>query len=990
MSLKLPHDYIQLPGSQRTLAKDAKLLGLADASDTFQITIVLRRRTDGPTIPDFDFYAKTPPGNRPKLSPDFFADEYGAHPNEIKKVVQFLEEHGAKIVESHAGRRTVKAIGTVAQMNKAFAISLAIYEYTIVRHKISTKLTHRGFEGFTHLPSELAPLIIGVFGLDNRKIGGHSSEPGDPTLTHPLLIKQVTELYNFPTPGAAINQQTIGIIAPTGGLGGYFTSDLTQYFQSIGMALPPNIYPISIDGVNNASFTATTTADTPAGSTTLTFASTAGWSEGSPGLLVADNLVYTFFIQTVPSSTTIVVEKITQINTGASTFPYVQAGTLVWLNVDQETTQDICIVGSIAQGANIAVYFTDDSEPGWIDMISSAIHPDAGDFPIGVNPPSVLSASWWVAAGDDPRALSEGPTASMLFAMHQAFQDAAIHGITVCISSGDLGAAGAYLDGLAHTIYPSSDPWVLSVGGTTIGKFEWPSFWDHQGYLQWVEYCWNDYFIVGEIPLNTVTGGGVSDFFPLPSYQQYAGVPENVNGLTFPKAGFNQTGRGVPDVAANASVNSGYPITLAGLSQTANGTSASAPLWASLITILNANLGYHLGFINPMLYQLANVAFNPITPLWPDPANTALLPCPKNNSYTLFGGTVTGYPAKKGWDACTGLGSPNGNALLAAFKNLAPDVYVLGGFQSPSILIEDPALTPPNNQVPVTGLGTDGITFLKPDYAYNLAAVVVNDSSVVASSVEVRFWSFPGGLGLEGDLIGVPQIVSIPAFSSVMVNASAPYVSSPPGDHSCIAVTLFSPTTGCMNQALNYLEVPAPGAEGTHGCVAFRNTDILIAFKWPHRFSFPVSFGRNIHHLSQPILVSIETTIIPYNWQQLAAVTEVEDTLSFLGVNTQIPLCTIPLIKRNFSTIDLRPSLSSKSGNKIERINEKNYWKVHLHPHEETAINIGAEIPSYAHEGDIFVIKVSAQYPDNDSFKARTVEFYEYVNVTSPKSSSLP
>lgn len=118
-----------------------------------------------------------------------------------------------------------------------------------------------------------------------------------------------------------------------------------------------------------------------------------------------------------------------------------------------------------------------------------------------------------------------------------------------------------------------------------------------------------------------------------------------------------QPGRGVPDVCANASPNSGYAMTLNGSPSDfpANGTSSSAPLWAGLIALLNAALGRDVGFINPTLYELGTSVSRDIVA---EPGAT-------DNS--LNG--VDGYPVRPGWDACTGWGSPNGTELLQALRS---------------------------------------------------------------------------------------------------------------------------------------------------------------------------------------------------------------------------------------------------------------------------------------------------------------------------------
>jgi hypothetical protein len=305
---------------------------------------------------------------------------------------------------------------------------------------------------------------------------------------------------------------------------------------------------------------------------------------------------------------------------------------------DPETTQDICIAGLAAPGAAIAVYFTTYDQKGWVDLISRWVHPNAGDPHC-----SALSSSFYVSNGDDTTELmNEGVSVSWINAVDMALQDAAVQGVTFVTVSGDFGVDTTSYPGLVpdhkqHVVYPGSDPWALCCGGTTIGNIMGSSF---------DEYVWNDVFTSGGQSINVATGGGVSDFFGLPSYQNGAGVPRSIKD--------NHVGRGVPDVAANASVNSGYKITIGGAPGIGNGTSAAAPLWAGLIAIINAALGENVGFLNPALYEIGSAGFRDIVGA----------PGPTDNGIN----GVPGYPAGPGWDACTGWGSPNGQALLGSLK----------------------------------------------------------------------------------------------------------------------------------------------------------------------------------------------------------------------------------------------------------------------------------------------------------------------------------
>jgi kumamolisin len=136
------------------------------------------------------------------------------------------------------------------------------------------------------------------------------------------------------------------------------------------------------------------------------------------------------------------------------------------------------------------------------------------------------------------------------------------------------------------------------------------------------------------------TGGGVSRTFPLPDYQASAQVPVH------PETKF--TGRGVPDVAGDADPVTGYQVRVDGKNMVIGGTSAVAPLWAGLIAVINQQLGKPVGFVQPALYRIGTPAFRDITT-----------------------GNNGGYQASNNWDPCTGLGSPNGAALLKALQGTA-------------------------------------------------------------------------------------------------------------------------------------------------------------------------------------------------------------------------------------------------------------------------------------------------------------------------------
>lgn len=283
-------------------------------------------------------------------------------------------------------------------------------------------------------------------------------------------------------------------------------------------------------------------------------------------------------------------------------------------SADGEVALDIEMVGGIAPQAHIVVYFAPNTDRGFLDAITQAIHDTA-------NNPSVISISWG------------GPesswTAQSMQAMDQAFQTAATLGVTVCCAAGDNGSGDGVNDQKAHVDFPASSPNVLGCGGTRL---------EATNNQVTSEVVWND-LSTGE----GATGGGVSDTFGLPTWQANAHVPPSANN--------QHVGRGVPDVAGNADPQTGYQIYVDGQSIPIGGTSAVAPLWAGLVALLNQKRGKAVGYLNPFLYQnyqqlAQNKALRDVT-------------SGNNGSYT----------ASPGWDACTGLGTPDGTQLLQALTS---------------------------------------------------------------------------------------------------------------------------------------------------------------------------------------------------------------------------------------------------------------------------------------------------------------------------------
>jgi kumamolisin len=288
-------------------------------------------------------------------------------------------------------------------------------------------------------------------------------------------------------------------------------------------------------------------------------------------------------------------------------------------SADAEVMLDIEVAGSVAHDARMVVYFGPNTSRGFFRAVSAAVNDN-------VNKPTIISISW-----GGPEA---GWSKADMNSMTELFQAAAALGVSVFVAAGDNGSTDGVAGNVAHVDFPASSPFATACGGTTMLSSGATTISS--------EVVWNDG--------GAGTGGGISDVFGVPVYQTGPGIslPPSVN------AG-HQPGRGVPDVAGNADPATGYKVRVDGVDAVIGGTSAVAPLWAGLFALVNESVGTPVGFANTLLYgpvSAAGTGFHDITQ--------------GNNDIS---GRVGGYSSGPGWDPCTGLGTPNGSAILAAIKS---------------------------------------------------------------------------------------------------------------------------------------------------------------------------------------------------------------------------------------------------------------------------------------------------------------------------------
>ncbi|TWE12729.1 kumamolisin [Rudaeicoccus suwonensis] len=281
---------------------------------------------------------------------------------------------------------------------------------------------------------------------------------------------------------------------------------------------------------------------------------------------------------------------------------------------DGEVLLDIEVSGAIAPGADILVYFAPNTDAGFLDAITTAAQAEPT--------PTAMSISWGQS--------EDQWTAQARTAMDDAIADAVALGVTVTVAAGDNGSGdNDTTGGSVHVDFPASSPHALACGGTSLKA---------DGTTVVSETVWNDGTSGG------ATGGGVSDVFPLPSWQADVGVPE--------RSGTTTSGRGVPDVAGDADPQTGYQVYVDGQAMVIGGTSAVAPLWAGLVARIAQLTGKRLGLLQPTLYSgvVAGTAAKAVR--------------------DITTGNNGAYAAGPGWDACTGLGVPDA-ATATAFGGTA-------------------------------------------------------------------------------------------------------------------------------------------------------------------------------------------------------------------------------------------------------------------------------------------------------------------------------
>lgn len=570
---------IALPNSQRPRPLTSRCLGEVDLDEKIAFTILLRPHKDAPAFPDLEYWQRTPLWERKFPKQEERAKMYCSSSEDMKAVTSYVEHHGMAVLDQQAVSRAVTVEASAANIKAAFGVQLHYYEAETPlkilhkRSKLSKKFSGAGME--TH------------HGYD-----GSVHVPEE--LKH--VVKHVIGLDNrsFGVPGTFSGDPGSSAYLPVpriaelynfpkvdasnqtigifNATGSYLTSDISQYFARL-----------------------------PAGYTTM------------PTIVDVPLTVGSTTFQNDPS----------QVKNGNISLPTME------INLDIQTS------ATIAQGCTVNVYFTENTELGWITFLNRILLPDSQKTE---KTPTVVTSSWMRLDESDYGTALSGK-----------FSELATAGILMFAISGDWGADNNLKDGKEHAGSPCTDPCVTCCGGTVVGNI------NNGPPVTFDEFAWSDVDNPGSAFGTTdnsgwgATGGGMSTIFPTPPYQAHAGITSFTDSAGNVVTG----GRFIPDISGMVGYT-GYVIN--GGNYNLAGTSAVAPLYAGLFATIKSAIGHPIGLLNPTLYQLGNSnAFRDIV---------------VGNNDSVLAIDSPYFFVGRGYDPTTGWGSIDGTKMMTAIMIL--------------------------------------------------------------------------------------------------------------------------------------------------------------------------------------------------------------------------------------------------------------------------------------------------------------------------------
>ncbi|HXJ19415.1 MAG TPA: S53 family peptidase [Polyangia bacterium] len=557
-------------------AAAARDLGPSSASQTITASLVLKvRHPDG--LERAVATTQDPKGgayHRFLSLPDFVA-QYAPSAADITSIQRYLASFGVRVTEVYADQLVLKATGTVDAFSRAFGTD--VHDYASDGRRF-----HRPRRP-PAIPILLRDLLLVVEGLS------------DQALFHPMNVHASVQA---PLPRVAAVLPASGSTA-TGVPGSYTVGDVANLYD-----INP-LYRRHLDGSGRTVGVATLANFIPDDAY-------AYWR--LIGLDVKPN-------------------RIKQVHVDGGGPLGADAGS-------GETSLDVEQAGGLAPRAKIVVYDAPNTDAGFIDLFYKAASDNVVDS---------LSVSWGSAEEFYASGVAGVDLTGEMLALHQAFLEAAVQGISLFAASGDSGAYDANLSfnqpfsNVLSVDIPAADPAITGGGGTTT-PFTLNAGEGTPNFVVSTERVWGwdyvqDYLVevLGPTYQNALFpfggGGGVSTFWPLPSYQA------QTNGIRLTQPGQSVVyddgsgsgpqdllalpahfpGRNVPDVSLNADPYSGFVLystedggVLAGY----GGTSFVSPQLNGVSALLAQAAGGRIGLWNPMLYRFANAyAYAPSSPV---------------------------------------------------------------------------------------------------------------------------------------------------------------------------------------------------------------------------------------------------------------------------------------------------------------------------------------------------------------------------------------
>jgi subtilase family serine protease len=340
----------------------------------------------------------------------------------------------------------------------------------------------------------------------------------------------------------------------------------------------------------------------------------------------------------------------------------VSKGNIVGPNMgtDLETQLDMQMISQTA--ANVDLWMWDSA--GWL-------YEFAVSFFNTKDVPDVISMSWgWAEAGQCEiiQCGRNMTSEDYVNRVNREYLKIAARGVTICASSGDAGAPGRTEEGCGtqspvNPVLPTSSPWVTSVGATYVVKGESPVNWTTPVCQQYGCATGTEERTTNFAETSWTAGGGFSiyDIETRPWWQEGAAVSYLNSGTPMPNS-FNRQGRAYPDVTV---YGHNCPTWEDGMMMPIDGTSCSSPVFAGIVALLNDHQLSQgkpkLGYLNPLLYLMWEddpSTFNDITTgnNWCTEGKC----CPVRKD----GGSDFGFHGAKGYDAVTGLGTPNVTRII--------------------------------------------------------------------------------------------------------------------------------------------------------------------------------------------------------------------------------------------------------------------------------------------------------------------------------------